>query len=124
MINEEPNWPYLCQLTSVPNWDLENGRVITRDLWWTAKLFFGRIVTEESNWLLPFVSPCGNGTIFFSWNYGFRKLNIEVTDGLWDCSEYDCFWSHSVDGLLPEEAFSKVKAFYKKSLVGKRRQFV
>jgi hypothetical protein len=122
--NKEPNWQRLCQETSVPNWDLENGHPVSKDLWWTAKLFYDRIVTEECNWLLPFVSPCGDGSIHFSWVYGYRKFNLEITDGLWYTSEKDVFWRHSADGLLPEETFKKVQAFYRKSLVGKRRQFV
>ena len=122
MLNEEPDWRYLCQLTSVPNWDLENGRVITRDLWWTAKLFYGRIATEESCWLLPFVSPCGDGSIHFSWVYGCRKFNLEITDGLWYTSEKDGCWMQS-DGLLPHEALKKIQSFYMKCLVDKRKQF-
>lgn len=110
-----PDWPTLCQLTSVPNWDLEGGRIISRDLWWAAKLFYIQMVDlEETCWLWPFVSPCGDGSINFIWTYGFRKLNIEITDGLWQLSEKDVCWGRVVDGVLPEEAPRKVNAFYVK----------
>lgn len=117
MITAPPNWRYLCQISALPNWDLDNGRPVSRDLWWTAKLFYDRVVTEDTCWLLPFVSPGADGNVYFNWYYGHRKLGIEITGGLWDCFEKDgAFRMHSVDGLLESEAVLRVQRFYKDCL--------
>jgi hypothetical protein len=122
MINKEPNWQRLCSDTAINNWDCDKGCAISRDLWWTAKLFYGKVVTKESCWLTPFVSP-GSASVHFSWNYGYRRLNLEITEGLWFISEKDGSW-HQTDDLLPEEALAKIQAFYRKCLIDKRRQFI
>lgn len=116
---ENPNWQRLCADTSYDDWDCERGHAISSDLWWTARLFYDRAVSEESSWIKPFVSPCGDGSIHFSWVYGYRRFSIEITDGLWYCSEKDGSWRQSVDGHLPDEIYDRLQAFYKKCLTGK-----
>lgn len=107
-----PNWKHLCESTAQLDWDCERGLAITTDLWWKARLFYDRVY-NESPWLQPFVSPGGDGHIYFSWNYGFRKLNVEITDGLWHFSEKDGSWHHRED-MLEHEVFERVEKFYAK----------
>ena len=123
MINKEPNWQRLCTDTVLDNWDCDGSIAVSRDLWWTAKLFYGQVLTEESCWLTPFVSP-GNASIHFSWAYGYRKMDLEITETLWYLSEKDdgC-WVHS-DALLSQEALAEIQEFYRKCLLDKRRQFI
>ncbi len=121
----KPNWQHLCQLTALPNWDLDNARPIPRDLWWTAKLAYDRIVTPEREWLLPFVSPSCDGTVFFSWVYDEYRLNLEITEGLWDYSGKEPgirYHYHDPAGCLPGEAEEQVRKFYRKCLTAKFRK--
>ncbi len=117
MTDRTPNWQKLCQTTALPDWDLEKGLPVSRDLWWIAKLFYDRVLAEESCWLLPFVSPSGEGSICFSWYYGYRKFTLEITDGLWECREKDDgVWRQPIEGILPDEAAEKIRIFYSKCL--------
>ncbi len=120
-----PDWQHLCQLTALPNWDLEKGLPISRDLWWTAKLLYGRVITPETEWLLPFVSPSGDGSICFTWVYDQHRLNLGIRDGLWDYSGKDPgirYRYYDPAGCLPEEAEEQVRKFYRKCLTAKFRK--
>ena len=123
----EPNWKHLRELTAVGNWDLERGCAIPSDLWWTAKLFYDKVVdTEATSWLTPFVSPGGDGNIYFQWNYGYRKFGIEITDGLWNFSGKDEVFTYRYydpNGCLPEEAEEALHKFYGRCLKDKWRMF-
>jgi hypothetical protein len=58
------NIPDLVKLTSVPDWDGHNGQVIPLEIWDQVS----RIARQAFDLAgIPFVSPCGDGTVHLEW---------------------------------------------------------
>lgn len=76
----------LALLTSVPNWDLENGRVIPQALWDMAELFYNEAREVPLIWEEGFISPCGDGGIHMTWNGDGRRFSIELSEDGWSRS--------------------------------------
>lgn len=67
----------LAQLTKQPNWDDEGAVAIDAGEWSRAVDFLKRI--EMLALPLPFVAPCGDGSIHFNWTESSgQRLNVEL----------------------------------------------
>lgn len=65
----------LAELTANANWDCEHGLAIPDTAWqgaWLIYQLFKKHALPE-----PFVSPCGDGSIHFTFHFKDKKLNME-----------------------------------------------
>jgi len=70
----------LAQLTKNENWDDEGGVAISRADWDRALKFYQQI-RSRANPSVPFIAPCGDGSIHFNWSDASgRSLNLELKD--------------------------------------------
>jgi hypothetical protein len=72
-------------MTNAKDWDGDSGRMIPRNRWDTALLFCDILcrMTEDA-WHEPFISPCNDGCIHFSWYTVQGKFSVEYcVDNKW-----------------------------------------